>query len=229
MLFFAAGMVLPIDASEVKKIIVEVVVGNSKLLCLGKKDIQNLGELGIVVNNNEPCFPLSQSPKIDWRIELPCEGSKIDRTVIEEHVRVLIEKMKPGLPLSCCIVEDEKKEQKFKEVGAVICSVAIPHNEGLTYEVRLQEQGLFFNNGVNNLIKHLRSTPDYYPEDEGQLIADGILAKTSNGKIVHGPKGYFSAEIDNKGASFSYLSYLKVPAIGLFISYVLWVLYNKSH
>ncbi len=66
-----------------------------------------------------------------------------------------------------------------------------------------------------------------------ELIKAGILAWL-DGKLIHGPHGYFGTDAYNqelwKHRKTLLFSYVKKPALGLsflFLSYLLWITYNK--
>jgi hypothetical protein len=223
--FFATGFIFSMDEDKNNKIRVFVEVGESTLLYLDKKKVDGLGNLGIKVPYNEPGFSLSQTPNGSVRRIWLSDEKPVNDENLCAAVRVLLQDVKE-LPLSCFVKTTEDNQQIFKEHEEVLCSMPMTHDgRSLTCEIYIEQEGLFFNRGVDNLKEHFRKSPNYFPDDQSQLINDNILAQW-NGNIIHGPNGYFK---DTKKPATSYFYYLKFPAIGLFMSYVLWIWWNKSN
>ena len=187
-MFMLCGFIAPVCAGEKiaipvsEKINISVCFYNipPKLLYLNSKDIEQIEKFNIQTTKKEPFVHMEVC---NYEIENKNENESRD---IDIHI--------PFKDIHIPFKYFVKDSENYKSLGSQLFSFSRTVNEDVV------EFTINFGSAIaelyypKNQIKFFCNHPNFYEKDTEELLAAGIIRSDKNGKIFHGPKGYFRPE-----------------------------------
>jgi hypothetical protein len=193
------------------------ILSRSALHYMPKEVIDECTKVGIPCSYNTPFLPLNESlgspitgsdlRKEDVMVLKPYikkdhmnSFNDLIQNVFEKESIILIVKHLQALPLT--LFSNKKK-------GDILCTIALSENRKVNLICDVNENEL----PLKNLLDAFCKMPAYwiiipawcakiidhnYQNIENSFIEQQILEKTTNGTIIHGPKGYFAYQKDRE-------------------------------
>jgi hypothetical protein len=211
-MFMLCGFIAPVCAGEKINIPVCFYEATPRLVYFNSKGIKKIQQFNIQAEENEPFFSMEVC---DWKIENENKNEN-ELKGIDIHI-----------PFKYFL----KDKENYKSLGSQLFSFSGAVDGRVVEFIINLDSNIAERRWPKNHMDFFRNSPNYYLTDEKELLAAGIIAE-KNGKIVHGPNGYFSPEElleqtpnvnicpqekSAYGSSFSFKNFCYISIIGVTI------------
>jgi len=184
------------SSEDIPKIILRPNVENFKLIYSGEKNRLCCKIFGMESEKNEIFSSVLRGSEFPNQFDIQnlddCDS--INKNDLDGVLKLFNFK---AIPLRFILKGNQIKQKgnKFKQAGEAISWLIMTVNNN-QYKVILEMPPNFlgYDERIGVLLPTFKASPDYYCDDEEELLKAGIIEK-NDGKFIHGPKGHFEYKL----------------------------------